>query len=260
MLIQKRYYTLEIKSGEVNKHSQIRNAIWTVPLLYLKNYGYPKQGAAGSYLITRSIWYKYLQYQDYEKITVFDKSHLKSDPVRIGLIADTHVPRDAKAMPPHVREAFKDVHLILHAGDIYVSEILDELEKIAPVVAARGNGDWDMPPDSRLGVSCVIKIAGLTIGLSHALHYWGILNGSSRNSIEKQFNEPLDIAVIGDTHYTSIERHDDLLIVNPGSPTMPKGMEGLGTVGILEITGGIPEASIIQLSDFNLPVNPKELY
>jgi len=187
---------------------------------------------------------------DTGNVTIFNSFGPRSDPIRIGLISDTHIPRDAKAIPPHVHQAFKGVELILHAGDIYVFPVLDELEKIAPVIAARGNGDWDLPPDSRLGTNCIIKIGGLTLGLSHALHYWGILNYPIKELIEKQFNQPLDIVVVGDTHYTMVEWHDGVLIINPGSPTLPLQHSGLGTVGILEITGGKPTASIVQLNEF----------
>ena len=61
--------------------------------------------------------------------------------MRIGLISDTHIPHDAKAIPPQVKEVFRGVDLILHAGDIYLSSVLDELEEIAPVLAARGDDD-----------------------------------------------------------------------------------------------------------------------
>ena len=61
--------------------------------------------------------------------------------MRIGLLADTHIPRDVKMLPPHVKVALDGVDLILHAGDIYLLTVLDELEAIAPVIAARGNGD-----------------------------------------------------------------------------------------------------------------------
>ncbi len=55
----------------------------------------------------------------------------------IGLISDTHIPWAVKELPPEVGEAFRGVDLILHAGDIYSHAVLDELERIAPVLAAK---------------------------------------------------------------------------------------------------------------------------
>jgi putative phosphoesterase len=181
-------------------------------------------------------------------IAVFDNIDLQSDHIRVGLISDTHIPRDAKTMPPRVQEVFKYVDLILHAGDIYVPEVLDELETIAPVIAARGNGDWDFPQDHRLGTHCIIKIAGLTLGLSHALHYSEGLKATSQKMIEKQFGQALDIVVIGDTHVAVIERHKGVLLINPGSPTVPIASKGIGTVGILEIGEKKATARIVRLS------------
>ena len=54
----------------------------------------------------------------------------------IGLISDTH-----GLLRPGVHDAFKGVALILHAGDVGGSAILDELRLIAPVRAVLGNTD-----------------------------------------------------------------------------------------------------------------------
>lgn len=62
------------------------------------------------------------------------------------------------------------------------------------------------------------------------------------------FDGAVDIVVCGDTHEARIDRYPGLLIVNPGSPTLPNQLRGLGTVGFLEITGRDVEASILQLT------------
>src|SRR5262245_62498537 len=54
----------------------------------------------------------------------------------IGVISDTH-----GLLRPEVFEVFRDVGLILHAGDIGSTEVLDELKTLAPVIAVRGNND-----------------------------------------------------------------------------------------------------------------------
>ena len=61
--------------------------------------------------------------------------------MRIGLISDTHVPQAASKLPVEVERAFDRVELILYAGDISRLSALDQLERIAPVLAARGDGD-----------------------------------------------------------------------------------------------------------------------
>ncbi len=56
--------------------------------------------------------------------------------MRIGLLSDTHIPEVAGALPYQIAKAFKGADLILHAGDIYTTSVLDNLEHIAPVLAA----------------------------------------------------------------------------------------------------------------------------
>ncbi len=61
--------------------------------------------------------------------------------MRIGLITDTHIPDAAGELPARIAEIFDGVDLILHAGDVYQSSVLDELERIAPVLVALGDDD-----------------------------------------------------------------------------------------------------------------------
>jgi putative phosphoesterase len=55
---------------------------------------------------------------------------------RIGLISDTH-----GLLRPEAMRALEGSELIVHAGDVGRPEVLDELRRIAPVVAVRGNVD-----------------------------------------------------------------------------------------------------------------------
>jgi putative phosphoesterase len=61
--------------------------------------------------------------------------------VRIGVLADTHVGEHLPALPPEVLERFDGVDLIVHAGDVAVPRVLEELAEGAPVAAVRGNHD-----------------------------------------------------------------------------------------------------------------------
>ena len=61
---------------------------------------------------------------------------------RIGVISDTH-----GLLRPQAVAALRGCSPIIHAGDIGRPEILDELRRIAPVFAVRGNvdiGAWAM--------------------------------------------------------------------------------------------------------------------
>ena len=45
-----------------------------------------------------------------------------------------------------------------------------------------------------------------------------------------------------------IEEHDGILLINPGSPTIPRNIMKLGQVAILELTPESREARIIDLT------------
>jgi predicted phosphodiesterase len=192
--------------------------------------------------------------------------------MRIGLISDTHIPNDAEEIPPQAKELFKGVDLILHAGDIYSSSVLDELEGIAPVLAARGDDDT-ASVNGRVKEKHVLNFEGFSLWLIHVFPYLSLHSlqsfsySSSRAlhsflyspaaSSEYEVGEALseivecedvpDILVFGDTHRASLHRVEGFLFVNPGSATLPDYRHVLGTVAILTISPGKAEADIIQL-------------
>ena len=61
--------------------------------------------------------------------------------VRIGLISDTHIPEARPELWPQVFDVFDGVDAILHGGDIHDLFVLDQLDEVAPLWSARGNGE-----------------------------------------------------------------------------------------------------------------------
>src|SRR5919201_3333722 len=60
---------------------------------------------------------------------------------RVVVIADTHIPDFAKALPDGLRPELERADLILHAGDVSSAPVLDELSAYSPVRCALGNKD-----------------------------------------------------------------------------------------------------------------------
>jgi len=167
--------------------------------------------------------------------------------LRIGLVSDTHVFPTAPGLPPPVLAALEGVDVILHAGDIYDLTVLDELEQVAPVLAARGNGDGLLPEDPRLAERHLFTLGGLRVGL---VHYFPFPEFSLERAFKLSLGAEVDIVVCGDTHVPMVARDGGVLIVNPGSPTYPFNLQRqLGTLGILNVADGLTTASILQLGD-----------
>jgi putative phosphoesterase len=132
--------------------------------------------------------------------------------MRIGVIADTHIPVRAKAIPSVVLEAFAGVALILHAGDVVVPEVLDVLSRIARVEAVAGNND----PDSLgLPVARELELGGYRIGLAHG-HV-----GTGKTTVERALSHfsGVDCVVFGHSHIPYHQHHGQTLAFNPGSAT-----------------------------------------
>ena len=147
----------------------------------------------------------------------------------IGVISDTH-----GLLRPEAVTALRGVEMILHAGDIGKPEILEELSKIAPVTAVRGNndtGEWarNIPDFQRL------EIGGISIYMLHDL---------------KEFNYAdetidADVLIFGHSHKPMIEDRDGVLHLNPGSAG-PRRFKLPVTIALLNVEAQV-SAEIIPL-------------
>ncbi len=169
--------------------------------------------------------------------------------MRIGLISDTHIPEVVNELPSQIAEAFRGVDLILHAGDIYIPSVLDDLSRIAPVLAARGDDDYgDTLKDKRVKDKHILKLKGQTLWLVHERPCASQWSQSTLPPGQDKYDIP-DIVVFGHEHRTSVSVQllGHVLFVNPGSPTFLNYRRGLGTVGILNIDSDEAHVSILQL-------------
>lgn len=177
---------------------------------------------------------------------------------KIGLLADTHIPEARATLWPQVYEAFEGVERILHGGDVHDLALLDELEKVAPVYCARGNGEDGsggrpvQPEDPRVKYVWTMQIEALTVGLTHYIP----VEDSPASMTLPQFVERYwpdatpDVIVSGDSHTELIAEKNGILCVNPGSPTYPHNYDTqYGTIGFLTIDGDVAEASVWLITD-----------
>lgn len=151
------------------------------------------------------------------------RSHL-----RIGLIADTHVPSIAKQLPEQIFVAFTGVDLILHAGDLVTLAPLQALEAVAPVLAVRGNRDLPYPETAILPSERKLELAGHSLVLTHQCP-------RKPKEWEQRYPTRPEILVCGHSHRVRCEQVGPTLVLNPGSPVFPEQRRRLGTVAILSL-------------------------
>ena len=138
---------------------------------------------------------------------------LRDGALRIVVVADTHSrphPKSAEII------AAERPDRILHAGDIGELKVLDELAKIAPTDAVRGNidaRDNDVPDiltvDVCEGGESLLKILVLHIGVNGPR-----LRG---DVVRLAQAEGARVVVCGHSHVPFLGRDRDLTIFNPGS-------------------------------------------
>lgn len=122
-------------------------------------------------------------------------------PTRIGVISDTHGLLREEAI-----ESLRGCELIIHAGDIGGREILDELARVAPVVAVRGNTDRE-PWAASLPETAVVDAQGALIYVVHDVHTLDL------NPAAAGFH----MVVSGHSHKPSNSLREGLVYLNPGS-------------------------------------------
>lgn len=168
--------------------------------------------------------------------------------LRIGLIADTHMPARWAALPASLPDVFAGVDLIFHAGDIGELWVLDELSRIAPVVAVHGN-DETAEATAALPYRQTLGPLGRRLVLTHSHHqdpqreaairanqtwgpkddYWASL-GKDHGA---------DIVVFGHTHIPMAVEHGGISLINPGAIPSASWFtrQTLQTVAVLTLDG-----------------------
>ena len=159
--------------------------------------------------------------------------------MKVGVISDTHVPGAAPSLPTAVFEIFRGVDLILHAGDIVVSSVLDELDAIAPVEAVAGNMD-DTELHLLLPAKKVLTLGGFSVGLTHGKYRVDL----QKEMIRKDFGQ-VDLIVYGHSHMPFWGKVGGVWFLNPGSPT-DKRYAPYNSVALLTIDD-VLTAEIIRL-------------
>ncbi len=136
----------------------------------------------------------------------------------VGVISDTH-----GRLPLAALNAFRDCHVIIHAGDIDSPEILNRLGEMAPTIAVRGNmdqGNWA----EAIPIVRSIQVGEVVFFIRH------ILNDSIFAKKDVQ------VIIHGHTHQPEVRVEGTRIFLNPGSASAPRNQHG-PTVAKLYVRG-----------------------
>lgn len=152
--------------------------------------------------------------------------------MRIGVISDTHLRTPDTNLEYILQELLADTEIILHAGDIVSSKVLERLQENGVLAVCGNMDDYDVAgaiPQIR-----IIPAAGKRIGL---IHGWGSKEGLAERVISRFKPDLPDIIVFGHSHVPFEAIMDGTFMFNPGSAKHNR-YRGTGTVGIIEIVEG----------------------
>jgi putative phosphoesterase len=148
----------------------------------------------------------------------------------VGVISDTHGLLRAEAVA-----TLSGVEHILHAGDVGDARILDELRKIAPMTAIRGNVDqWG--ECAELPATDVVELEGRLFYLVHSVADLDI------NPVAAG----VAAVVSGHSHKPSVEVRNGVTYLNPGSAG-PRRFNLPVTVALMIVGEGGVDARIVDL-------------
>jgi len=192
----------------------------------------------------------------------------------VGVVADTHVPDRATSLHPALIPTLKEkkVDLILHAGDICIPRILEELNQVAPVTAVCGNRDLVF--GNKLPHIQKLELAGVPVILTHGHGSWlnymndkvhhffeGYRLERYMNTVRKTagvyVNHSLEtiptVFVFGHTHRPANIWQQGSLLFNPGSPSVFQKVDFRPTLGLLYFSADAKvEGEIIELQGVSL--------
>jgi putative phosphoesterase len=150
------------------------------------------------------------------------------------------MPRGARRLPRPCLEALERADHVLHGGDLVAASVLEELSAMGPVDAVAGNMD-DATLQAALPARRTVEIEGARIGMVHDA---GPRVGREER-LRRAFPE-CDAIVYGHTHVPQLERHGDVWIVNPGSPTERRGAPS-HSMALLHVDDGTLEPWLVRL-------------
>ena len=151
----------------------------------------------------------------------------------LGVISDTH-----GLVRPEALAALAGVERIVHAGDIGSRDVLEALERVAPVTAVRGNndrGDWA----KKIPETEVVEVGGVSLYLLHDLH-----------ELDLEPRTAGFAAIIsGHSHQPKVEERDGVLYLNPGSAG-PRRFKLPISLARLTVAGKRVKAELVTLQSF----------
>ncbi|MBF4463253.1 MULTISPECIES: metallophosphoesterase family protein [unclassified Rathayibacter] len=171
-------------------------------------------------------------------------------PVRLLLLADTHLPKRAKELPAEVWAAVDAADVVVHAGDWVDEATLDALEsRAALLLGVWGNND-PAGVRSRLPEVARASLGGLDVRVVHETV------PAARREVRADTAYPgADLLVFGHSHipWDTVSPRG-LRLLNPGSPTDRRRQPVCTVITAVADRGALHDVRLVPLPPRTRPV------
>jgi putative phosphoesterase len=164
--------------------------------------------------------------------------------LRLVLVADTHVPKRARALPEQVWAAVGDADVVFHAGDWVSPDLLNEFEQRSTrLIGVYGNNDGD-ELRRRLPEKVSVTLDGVRFSM---IHETGQAKGREQRC-EALFPDA-DVLVFGHSHIPwDTVAPGGLRLLNPGSPTDRRRQPVCTYMTAVVVNGSLGDVQLVEVS------------
>ncbi|MFP3462494.1 metallophosphoesterase [Arthrobacter globiformis] len=164
--------------------------------------------------------------------------------LRLVLVADTHVPKRAKALPAQVWAAVEEADVVFHAGDWVSERMLDEFEqRSARLIGVYGNNDGD-GLRRRLPETASVTLDGVRFSM---IHETGQAKGREQRC-EALFPDT-DVLIFGHSHIPwDTVAPGGMRLLNPGSPTDRRRQPVCTYMTAVVVNGSLTDVQLVAVS------------
>ena len=156
---------------------------------------------------------------------------IAAPPVRLLVLADTHLRSDLSALAPEVWHHVDACDAVLHAGDVVTGDLLDALRARRPVHAVLGNNDHDLV--GALPDRLELDLGGVRLAM---VHDSGARAGRERRM--RRWFPDAGVVVFGHSHEpVDAKGEGGQRLFNPGS-AVQRRRQPRRTIGLLDLCDG----------------------
>ncbi|MEG0051605.1 MAG: phosphodiesterase [Terrisporobacter sp.] len=182
--------------------------------------------------------------------------------MKIGIMSDTH---GSLIYLEKALDTLSECDILLHAGDVLYhgprndlpegynpKGVINKINELDNILIARGNCDADV---DQMVINHPIQAPYVLsqFGETRILTNHGYID-SKEETIKKAKSMGADILILGHTHVKELYIDENLIVINPGSTSIPK--DGSHSVAIIDIVETHEELDL----DINLiDINTKEI-